>query len=77
MSENGNPKETSDQPWPEEYPGWLIEVLEGSMEETGMRREEAEESLRFELMFGATLMQEYVVKLKAHQKDAEKPETPR
>lgn len=26
---------------------------------------------------GATLMQEYVAKLKAHQKDAEKPETPR
>ncbi len=72
MSENGNPQKTSDQPWPEEYPKWLIEVLESSMEETGMSRKEAEESLQFELLFGGILMQEYGAKLKVHEIEAKK-----
>jgi hypothetical protein len=76
MSENGNPK-TSDQPWPETYPAWLIEILEHTMAETGMSREEAEAFLNFELMFGGTLMQGYVAKLKAHEKETKKPETSR
>jgi len=69
MSESGNPQKTTDQPWPEEYPEWLIEVLEDSMEETGMSRKEAEEFLQFELQFGGVLMGEYVAKLKAHEKE--------
>jgi hypothetical protein len=37
-------------------------------------REEAEKSLEFELMFGSSLMQEYVAKLKASQEKKNKAE---
>ncbi len=77
MSENRNPQKTMGEPWPEEYPAWHIEFLESSMEETGMSRKEAEESLQFELSFGGILMQEYVAKLKAQQERPNKPETSR
>ena len=73
MSENGNPKKTPDQPWPEDYPKWVIELLEDSMEETGMSREEADEFFRFELLFGGNLMWQYAEKAKAHQKETKKP----
>ena len=73
MSENGNPKKTPDQPWPEDYPKWVIELLEDSMGETGMSREEADESFRFDLMFGGALMGQYAKKAKAHQKETKIP----
>ena len=38
MCENRNSKDDPRRPWPEKYPKWLIEVLEYSMEETGMSR---------------------------------------
>jgi hypothetical protein len=73
MSENGNPKKTPDQPWPGDYPKWVIELLEDSMEETGMSREEADEFFRSELLFGGNLMWQYAEKAKAHQKETKKP----
>ncbi len=73
MSKNGNPKKTPDQPWPEDYPKWVIELLEDSMEETGMSREEADKSFRSELLFGGNLMWQYAEKAKAHQKETKKP----
>jgi hypothetical protein len=73
MSVNGNPKKTSDQPRPEDYPRWVIEVLEDSMEETGMSWEEADEFFRFELSFGGNFMWQYAEKAKAHQKEPKKP----
>jgi hypothetical protein len=73
MLENGNPKKTPEQPWPEDYPKWVIELLEDSMEQTGMSREEADESFRFELLFGGNLTWQYAEKAKAHQKETKKP----
>lgn len=73
MSENGNPKKTPDPPWPEDYPKWVIELLEDSMKETGMIREEADEFFRSELLFGGNLMWQYAEKAKAHQKETKKP----
>ena len=73
MSENGNPEKTPDRPWPEDYPKWFIELLEESMERTGMSRQEAEKFFRFELMFGGALMGQYAKKAKAHQKETKKP----
>ena len=69
MLENGIPKKTPDQPWPEDYPKWVIELLEDSMEETGMSRREADEFFRSELLFGGNLMWQYAEKAKAHQKE--------
>jgi len=71
MSESGNPKKTPEQPWPEDYPKWVIELLEYSMEETGMSREEADEFFRFELLFGGNLIWQYAEKAKARQKENE------
>jgi hypothetical protein len=69
MPENGDIKKAPGQPWPEDYPSWLIEILEFSMEETGMSREEAENSLNFEMQYGGMLVQAYVAKLKAYEKE--------
>lgn len=77
MSESGHPKETPVQPWPEDYPKWYIDLLESSIEETGMSRKEAENYMEHELMFGGSLMQGYVNKLKAHQKDTKRTESQR
>ena len=49
MSDDSDAKKTSNHPWPETYPAWLIEILESSIIETGMSREEAEDSLSFEM----------------------------
>jgi len=73
MSENGNPEKAPDRPWPEDYPEWVIELLEDSMKETGMSREEADESFRLDLMFGGVLMGQYAKKAKAHQEETKKP----
>ena len=72
MSQKDKPNVTSEEPWPENYPNWLIELLEHSMGETGMSRKEAEEFLQFELLFGGNLMWQYAEKAKAHQKETKK-----
>jgi len=73
MSNDGDPKQTLDQPWPEDYPEWLIELLEDSMERTGMSREAADEFFRFELLFGGNLMWQYAEKAKAYSKETKGP----
>lgn len=73
MSDNSNPKKTSDQPWPADYPRWAIEVLEDSMKETGLSQKEADEFFQFELLFGGNLMWQYAKKAKAYQKEMKGP----
>ncbi len=73
MADEEKPREASKGPWPEDYPPWLIDLLESSMEQTGMSREEADEFFRFELLFGGNLMWQYAEKAKAHQKEREEP----
>lgn len=69
MSDKDKFKKTFEEPWPQNYPKWIIEILEDSMERTGMSRKEAKEFLQAELLFGGNLMWQYAEKAKAHQKE--------
>jgi hypothetical protein len=58
------------------HSSWFMAVIESCMEETGMSREEAEEWVNFELLFGGALMAGYAAKAKAARGETEKSRAP-